>query len=167
MIIVHGTTAEAEVQREAAAVLQRKLASRFANVTVSVKADTDVTESQLRDAHILLIGRPSTNRWTARLAEALPVQFGAASVKVADETFAHPRTAVVAAGSSPMAADRSVVVFAGLSAEGTWDGIRRFPDHGGATAEVMVMEADGPLRRLAVPCAAKGRGIAAAAREGD
>ena len=98
-----------------------KLASRFANVTVPIKADTDVTESQLRDAHILLVGRPSTNRWTARLAEALPVRFGAASVKVADETFAHPRTAVVAAGPSPMAADRSVVVFAGLSAEGTWD----------------------------------------------
>ena len=62
-----------------------------------------------------------------------------------------------------MAADRSVVVFAGLGTEGTWDCIRRFPDHGGATAEVMIMEADGPLRRLAVPCSPKGRGIAAAA----
>lgn len=61
-----------------------------------------------------------------------------------------------------MAADRSVVIFTGLGTEGTWDGVRRFPDHGGATAEVMIMEADGPLRRLAVPCSTNGRGVAAA-----
>jgi hypothetical protein len=161
-VIVYGTTAEAEIQREAAAALQRKLAARFANVRVPVKADVEVNEGQLKDAHILLVGRPSTNRWSARLAGALPVRFGPSSVQVGDETFANPRTAIVAAGPSPMAADRSVVIFAGLGTEGTWNGVRRFPDHGGATAEVMIMEADGPLRRLAVPCSTNGRGIAAA-----
>jgi hypothetical protein len=149
-VIVYGTAAEADAQREAATALQRKLASRWANVTVPIKADADVTESQLKDLHILLVGRPSTNRWSRRLAEALPVRFGASSVTVADETFAQPRTSVVAAGPSPMAAHRSVVLFAGLSAEGTWDCVRRFPDHGGATAEVMIFEAGGPVRRLAI-----------------
>ena len=161
-VIVYGTAAEAEVQREAALALQRKLASRWANATIPVKADIDAGEGLLKDAHILLVGRPSTNRWAARLADALPVRFGPTSVQVADETFAHPRTAIVAAGPSPMAAGRSVVVFAGLGTEGTWDCVRRFPDRGGATAEVMIMEADGPLRRLAVPCSTNARGIAAA-----
>ena len=32
------------------------------------------------------------------------------------------------------------VVFAGLSAEGTWQGIRRFPDGGGIGCEVLLME---------------------------
>ena len=150
-LIIYGTIAEADVQREAAQRLQRKLAGRWANVTIPIKADTEVSDAMLKDAHILLVGRPSTNRLTGRLAEALPVQFGLSSVSVAGETFANPHTAVVAAGPSPMAADRSVVVFAGLSPEGTWECVRRFPDRGGATAEVLLMEAGTPNRRLTVP----------------
>ncbi len=149
-LIVYGTSAEADVQREAAHRLQRKLAGRWANVTIPIKADTEVSDSLLKDAHILLVGRPSTNRLTARLAEALPVRFGSASVTLAQETFAHPHTALVAAGPSPMAADRSVVVFAGLSPEGTWECVRRFPDRGSATAEVLLMEAGSEDRRLAL-----------------
>jgi hypothetical protein len=80
---------------------------------------------------------------------------------MADETFAHPRTAIVAAGPSPFAADRSIVVFAGLSAEGTWWCTRRFPDSGTTMAEVLLMEDGEPLRALALPCSALGQGIAA------
>jgi len=161
-LIVFGTVAEAEAQREAALALQRKLATRFANFTVPIKADTDVTDSMLKDVHILLVGRPATNRLTARLVKALPFGFGTASFTVAGETFAHPHTAVVAAGPSPLAADRSVVVFAGLSAEGTWTCPRRFPDHGGAHAEVLLMEAGSPVQRLAIPASGDAPGIAAA-----
>jgi len=159
-LIVFGTLAEADSQREAALALRRKLASRWANITVPVKADSDVTDSMLKDAHILLVGRPATNRLTARLVEALPLRFGPTSLTVAGETYAHPHTAVVAAGPSPFAADRSVVVFAGLSAEGTWQCARRFPDHSDATAEVMLMEAGTPIRRFAVPPSGDGPGIA-------
>jgi hypothetical protein len=160
-LIVYGTVAEADAQREAALILQRKLASRWANTRVPIKSDADVSESLLKDVHILLVGRPSTNRWAGRLAEALPVRFGAVSMSVAGETFAHPHTAVVAAGPSPMAVDRSVVVFAGLSAESTWKCARHFPDHGEATAEVLLMEAGAPLRRLVVSASPGGSGIAA------
>jgi hypothetical protein len=165
-LIVYGTLAEADAQREAAVALQRKLASRWANSTVPVQADTEVAEDLLKDVHILLVGRPATNRLAARLADALPVRFGAASARVAGETFAHPQTSVVAAGPSPMAADRSVVVFAGLSAEGTWECARRFPDHGGAAAEALLMEAGAPLRRLAIAAgsAPAGRGTPAASQ---
>jgi hypothetical protein len=149
-LIVYGTAAEADVQREAAQRLQRKLAGRWANVMIPIKADSEISDALLKDAHILLVGRPSTNRLTGRLAGALPVRFGPASVTVAQETFAHPHTALVAAGPSPMAPDRMIVIFAGLSPEGTWECIHRFPDHGGATAEVLLMEDDAPNRRLAV-----------------
>ena len=149
-LIVYGTVVEAEIQRESAHRLQRKLASRFANYLVPIKADVDVSDPILKDAHLLLVGRPSTNRLTARLAKALPVSFGSASVRVGGETFAHPQTAIVAAGPSPLAADRSVVVFAGLGTEGLWECIGRFPDRGGANAEVMLFEAGGPTRGLAI-----------------
>ena len=64
-IIVFGTIADAEAQRHAAQVLQRKLASRFANMTVPVVADTDAGDSQLTANHVLLVGRPATNRVSA------------------------------------------------------------------------------------------------------
>jgi hypothetical protein len=60
-----------------------------------------------------------------------------------------------------MAADRSVVVFAGLSAEATWMCPRRFPDHGEAGAEVLLMEAGSSIRRLAVPTVGNAPGLAA------
>lgn len=163
-VIVYGTLAEADVQREAAAALQRKLAARWANRLIPVKSDTEVSESTLQGAHVLLVGRPSTNRWTARLAAALPVQFGPVSVRVGDETYANPRTAIVAAGPSTLAAGRSVVVFAGLGSEGTWDGVRRFPDRGGATAEVMIFPPDAPIRRIALPAGKERPGLATADR---
>jgi hypothetical protein len=151
-LIIHGTLAEADAQREAAFMLQRKLAGRWANITVPIKADRDVTDNDLRINHILLIGRPATNRITARLVEALPVHFGPASFKFRDQVYAHPHTAIVAAGPNPLASakDRSAVVFAGLSAEGTWQGIRRFPDSGRVACEVLLMETGAPIRRLTI-----------------
>jgi hypothetical protein len=163
-LIVHGTLAEAEAQREAALTFQRKLASRWANITVAVKPDTDVSDDTLKGVHIVLIGRPATNRITARLARSLPVRFGPASCSVAGQTYAHAHTFLVAAGPSPLAANRSVVVVAGLSAEATWTAARRFPDSGGLAADVLLWEGGGPLRRLAVPSKSDPAGIAAAAQ---
>ena len=48
-LIVYGTIAEADAQREAAQALQRKLAGRWANITVPIKADNDVTDSMIKD----------------------------------------------------------------------------------------------------------------------
>ena len=162
-VIVYGTISEADSQREGALTLQRKLASRWANIMLPIKADQEITDNMIKESHLLLIGRPSTNRLSARLASALPVGFGPASFVIAGETYAHPLTAIVAAGPNPLAADRSVVVFAGLSAEATWYCPRRFPDHGGAGAEVMLMENGGSIRQLAVPASGNAPGIAAVA----
>jgi hypothetical protein len=163
-LIVYGTIAEADSQREAALALQRKLASRWANLSLPIKSDTDVSESTIKDSHILLIGRPATNRLSARLARALPVTFGTASFTLAGETYAHSQTAIVAAGPSPLAPDRSVVIFAGLSAQATWMCPRRFPDGGHHSAEVLLMENGGAVRGLAVPTSGTVPGIASTTR---
>ncbi len=163
-VIVYGTLSEADSQREAAQTLQTKLASRWANFALPILADKDVTDTAIKDCHVVLVGRPATNSLSARLAKALPVAFGAASFTLAGETYAHPLTSIVAAGPSPLAADRSVVIFAGLSAEATWMCPRRFPDRGGAGAEVLLMENGGSVRLLAVPTSGNAPGIAAAGR---
>ena len=59
---------------------------------------------------------------------------------------------MIAAGPNPLrSADRSVVVFAGLGAEATWQAIRRFPDGGPVRCEVLLMESTSPPRSLVVP----------------
>jgi hypothetical protein len=161
-LIVHGTIAETDAQREAAQILQRRLASRWANFRVPIKTDREVTEAELRANHVLLIGRPATNRVTARVADAFPVKFGTSSFALKGRTYAHPHTALAVAGPNPLSPEHSLVVFAGLSAEGTWQCIRRFPESGPVAAEVLLMEANAPVRRLVVPIPVEQAAIGAA-----
>ena len=59
---------------------------------------------------------------------------------------------MAAAGPNPWPSrDRSVVVLAGLGAEGTWQAIRRFPDSGPIRCEVLLMESGSSPRHLVVP----------------
>jgi hypothetical protein len=150
-LIVYGTLADVVAQREAASSLQHKVAGRWSNFLIPIKSDAEVTDDELKDDHILPIGRPATNRLTARVASALPIEFGPASFRVAGETYAHPRSAVVAAAPNPWATARSMVVLAGLSAQATWNCASWVVEQGGTPAKVAV-KADGTsLRRLAVP----------------
>jgi len=99
--------------------LQRLLRTRWSNQTLPIKADKDVTDADLKTHHLLLIGRPDCNALTERFRTALPVTFGWRSFVARDETFAHMLSAVIAAGENPANPRYSVVVLAGLSAEGT------------------------------------------------
>ncbi|WP_165225318.1 C45 family autoproteolytic acyltransferase/hydolase [Aquisphaera insulae] len=155
-LIVYGTLAESDAQREAASLLQKKLAARWANILVPIRSDAEITEEELAANHLLLIGRPATNKVAARLAAShalLPVRFGPASVHLGNRTFANPRTAVAAACVNPLAKAkaRSVVVFAGLSAEGTYLGISRIVNSGGFAAPSLVSEADAPVVPVYLP----------------
>ena len=153
-LIVYGTLAEADAQREAADMLRRKLAARCANILIPIKADRDVTDDELRSNHVLLIGRPATNRITARLAGSLPVRFGPASFRLRDRTYAHPHTALAAAGPNPLAKPGTAPSSSSPAwcAEGTWQAIRRFPDGGPVRCEVLLDGSRLPARgSLVVP----------------
>ena len=119
-IIVYGTAADRAAQKEAATLLQRALARRFSNFSIPIKSDGEVNETELSGRHVLLVGRPATNRVAARCSAKLPVSFAAGSFKVRGETYAHPGSAVVAAGENPLNSRYSVVIYAGLGAQATW-----------------------------------------------
>jgi hypothetical protein len=143
-LIVYGTLKDKSAQREAAGHLARKIARRWSNQDVPVKADTDVTDADLKERHLLLIGRPDCNAATAKVARGLPVTFGPASFVLRGDTYAHPGSAVIAAGGNPLNPRYSVVVYAGLGAEATWQSVQRLPEETfGETAatEVLLMAA--------------------------
>lgn len=146
-VIVYGTAGDAAANREAATALQTALRVSHGNEIVPVKSDAVVTDADLKDNHVILIGRPAANGVTKRFAAAFPVAFGPASCKVGDEQYGHESTAVTAVGTNPLNQRYSTVVLAGLSAEATYRVAERgnFP-----TAEVIVQTGNGPVRRLVV-----------------
>ena len=75
-------------------MLQRGIIESGSNVTVPVRSDQMVTEEELRSHHLLLIGRPDTNRCVERFRGAFPIRFGWRSFAVKNETYAHAGTAL-------------------------------------------------------------------------
>ncbi len=119
-LIVRGTLGDVAAQREAAELLQRALARRFSNFLIPIRTDTEVPEADLGNRHLIVVGRPATNRVAALCSKALPVSFEQGSFTVRDETYANPGSAVIVAGDNPRNPRYSAVVYAGLGAEATW-----------------------------------------------
>jgi hypothetical protein len=141
-LIVYGTRAESAMNREAAELLQKAIRERHSNFTVPIKADSDVTEAEMKEHHLLLIGRPDCNAVTQHYREALPVSFGTCSFVVRSEAFAHAGSAVAVAAENPANRRYSIVVVAGLSPAATLRAAPLLP-HQNATEIVVFPEGGG------------------------
>ena len=95
--------------------MQKFLRENWSNITVPVKSDHDVTETELKSHHLLLVGRPDSNVLVGRFRDTLPVTFGSRSFVVRKQTYAHPGSAVIVAAENPTNMRYSVVVFAGIA----------------------------------------------------
>jgi hypothetical protein len=150
-LIVAGTSDETAANREAAESLQRAIRERWSNYTMPIKADTEVTDDDLKQHHLLLIGRPDCNKVVERFKTAIPITFGSRSFTVRGETYAHSRSAVIAAGENPANARYSLVMIAGLSAEATCQAAPLLMKKDQKPAEVLVLPHGGRPRPLVIP----------------
>ncbi len=146
-LIVYGTGPERASLREAAELLQRRIATQWSNYSVPVRSDSEVTDEELGSHHVLLVGRPAVNRLAARLRDALPVAFGPGSFTLLGQTYAHPASALVVAASNPANPRYSLVLFAGLSADAT----RRIAQSHPANAEVVASFSGSSSRGFVLP----------------
>jgi hypothetical protein len=149
-LIVYGTGDEVAANREAAEALQKLIREKWSNITIPVKADKDVTEAELKTHHLVLIGRPDSNRLVQRFRADVPITFGHRSFVVRNKTYAHAGSAVVAAADNPLNKRYSTVVIAGLSAEATFHAPTLFmeKEH---TAQVLVLPHGGTAQPLVLP----------------
>lgn len=160
-LIVYGTLRDAQAQREAASILQDRIARRWGNYTVTIKADSEVTDDELKGNHLLIIGRPGTNRLADRFADRLPVPFGPGSFRVGDATYAHAGSAIAAAGPNPEAPNRyGIVVFAGLGADATRSCVAKAFDRMGGPAPAVLMPVGGGARPILIPAKPKPADVA-------
>jgi hypothetical protein len=150
-LIVYGTADEVPTNREAAEELQRDIIRSGSNITVPIKSDQEVGEEDLRSHHLLLIGRPDSNRCLERFRAAVPITFGSRSFLVRNEVFAHPGSAVIVAAANPLNQRYSMVVLAGLGAESTRQTATMLFHAGHRPAEVILLLAGAKPRSLVLP----------------
>jgi len=117
-LIVYGTLDELDANRESARLLQQCLRQHEHNITVPVKADSEATADELRDHHLVLIGRPGTNALADRFRNNIPIHFGPHSFVLRGQTYANPETAVMVAAENPLNRRFSLVLCAGLGTSG-------------------------------------------------
>jgi hypothetical protein len=137
--------------REAAEALQDALRRREHNVAVPIKKDSEVTAEEMKQKHLLLIGRPNSNKLTAQFRDKFPVSFGTGSFEVRGEAYAHPDSVVIAAAENPLNRKYSMIVIAGLSGLATFRAVPPFEDGSLTYAEVVVLAHLQEERAIVVP----------------
>jgi hypothetical protein len=150
-LIVYGTDDEVSSNKEAAEALQQALRERYWNFTVPINADMKVTDAELGSRHVMLIGRPDSNRLVERFRRALPIDFGHRSFTVRGQDYAHPGSAVIAAAENPLNKRFSIVVLAGLSAESTLKAPPTFSHRRSTACEVLILPNAGKPKALVIP----------------
>jgi hypothetical protein len=150
-LIVYGTTGDKPSQHEAARWLQQNLRAMGWNITIPIRADTEVSEEELKAHHLLLIGRPDTNALVKKYHQHLPISFGRGSFVVHEEVYAHPDSAVIAAAENPANRRFSLVVFAGLDAASTQRTVSALASQTERPAEVVILPHGGSKRLVVVP----------------
>ena len=150
-LIVYGTQDENATNREAAEALQESLRRREHNITVPIKKDSEATATDLKNNHLLLVGRPDSNSIVASFRDKLPLTFGFRSFEVRGEAFAHPESIVLAAAENPRNRRYSIVVIAGLSGSATLRAAPQFENSSLSYGEVVVLAHNQEERALVVP----------------
>ncbi|MFN3429662.1 MAG: hypothetical protein ACK46X_06890, partial [Candidatus Sericytochromatia bacterium] len=122
-LIVYGTqggTEEAAANEQAARAMQERLA-RSHRIELPIKADAEVTDED-RKRSLLLFGRPGTNAIADELADQFPVRFMPGNTLWwQGRTYGGPDYGTVQIVANPADPERTVVLFAALSAKGMAD----------------------------------------------
>jgi hypothetical protein len=121
-LVVYGTAIVSEIEVNRLAAERHRMYSPWVDLRLPVKADTEVTEADLVGRSLVLIGRPATNRLTARVAEALEaagIVFEADAIRVGGQRFDGADVGISVIRPSPFDPERYVVVHAGVGPEGT------------------------------------------------
>ncbi len=107
-----GQTANEKAGAWAVAELERAIEHwrRHYRGDVRVKDDTQVTEDDYRDSHLILWGDPSSNVLLAKIADQLPIRWTAGEIKAGEESFPTSHHALAAIHPNPLNPEKYVVI---------------------------------------------------------
>lgn len=87
--------------------------ARYMRGDLPVRDDTDVTEADVRDKHLILFGDPGSNSWIAKALPDLPVNWTPEKVSIHTNEYPAKDHAPVFVCASPLAANRYIVINSG------------------------------------------------------
>ena len=119
-LIVYGTGDPAQTEANQLAARWASQADPRWDVRYPVKADRDVTDQEMREHTLVLIGNPASNALTARLREHLPVTFEPGALVLGDgRRFEGEEVGVSLIHPHPENPDEYLVLHAGVGPQGT------------------------------------------------
>lgn len=87
--------------------------ARYMRGDLPVKNDTDVTEADVRDKHLILFGDPGSNPWIAKALPKLPMTWTHEEVQIGDQKASAADHAPAFICASPLAPNRYIVINSG------------------------------------------------------
>ncbi|RLT01951.1 MAG: hypothetical protein DWI22_21955 [Planctomycetota bacterium] len=87
--------------------------ARYMRGKLPVKNDTEVTEADVRDKHLILFGDPGSNSWITKALPDLPVNWTPDDVSIYEDTYPAQHHAPVFICASPLATNRYLVINSG------------------------------------------------------
>lgn len=87
--------------------------ARYMRGDLPVKNDTEVTEADVRDKHLILFGDPGSNSWIAKALSQLPVAWTRDEIRLGDHAQPAKNHAPAFICASPLAKDRYIVINSG------------------------------------------------------
>jgi hypothetical protein len=114
-VLVYGTVREAGANRYAAECLQREFLNEYES-QVPIYKDFEATDEVLQHHDVIFVGRPEANSALAGWAQKLALDSTGASFRIASNTHASEREALLLAVQSPLDPAHMVLVVAGNDA---------------------------------------------------
>ncbi|MBX7210435.1 MAG: prolyl oligopeptidase family serine peptidase [Verrucomicrobiaceae bacterium] len=87
--------------------------ARYMRGDLPVKNDTDVTEADVRDKHLILFGDPGSNSWITKALPKLPVSWTREELRLGNQLQSAADHAPAFICASPLAANRYIVINSG------------------------------------------------------
>ncbi|MBC7329624.1 tetratricopeptide repeat protein [bacterium] len=118
-IIVYGTQGTEEERQSALFVAQtlQRMEIKSSRMKVDIKADVEVTEKDIKNRPLILIGTPGSNKLIEQLKEKLPVKVDKGEVIVGNRKFRGNDVGVFFVAPNPLNLESYVVVIEGLTAD--------------------------------------------------
>jgi hypothetical protein len=121
LVVVYGTVAEADANRTAAERFDDEYLGLGHEI---IKADTNVTEEDLKTECVALFGRPATNMISQQFKDIFPMEFDEGKFTWQGTTYDQPTQGVAQIAENPLDPRSVIVLYAGLSG----DAIQRLCD---------------------------------------
>jgi len=118
-ILVYGTQGTEEEKQSALFVAQtlQKMEIKSSRMKVDIKADVEVTEKDIKNRPLILIGTPGSNKLIEQLKEKLPIKVEKGEIIVGNRRYKGNDVGVFFVAPNPLNLESYVVVIEGLTAD--------------------------------------------------